>query len=721
MMADKKLDIDDVVAEISFLVEEAHQFMYSEFSDKWETNEIYYEGDCDLPLDAGRSSIVRTEVRDIIRGLMPSVMRTLLHSRKPVVFRPSSIRQAAFVEQQSQWCQQTFYANSGYTQLYMAILEGFKHGLGLLKVWWDEDPIPEFFTVTAITRADVMQYMDQPDVVVTDVSVHEYPENSPFEGSSNRETLYDIKATRYYENGRLRFEAFPIYEFFVQRNATNLDEFVHGHRRSVTVREAIELGIGDDGTDWSAFDDADPEENDANAASTVRRGYDPSGTTEADVDPLNKKFLLSEAYCYYDMDGDGISEKYCFYLGGTSYKYISHYQVEDFCIAPVIPDLNAFTVVGRSVTDIAKQSQDNLTSLLRIIMDNAHIANNPRAAGDPSRVDFEDLMNNAIGAPIKTKGSPDIQVFEVPFTAGNLLPMLQYLGVESENRMGVTKAATGLDPDAMQSTDKNAVMNTIQLAQGQSELIVRNIIETGLIPIFRKMLRLSIRHMSPIQLMQYKGAVVPVDISAFDPDLLAEPTVGLGTASPEQKMQTLSFIYGEQTKFMQTYGLDNPFTSLSQVYNTIEDMIELGGIYNVGRYFNYVGKEEEQVIAKQLAEQAKKQAEMAQANQPADPSKTMFAIESMKARLRQTEILAEQRRVELELQQRAMEAAEKADLERDKLAQNRVIELSKLRQGDINMAMDAKIKAEQDGTKPKTVTAPREQTSAPSGQAVIEQ
>lgn len=675
---DFKVDAETASDMLAVIVNDAVEFMFSEFSDDWDTAERYFSGQSDLEDEVGRSQIVKTEVRDVIRAIMPNLMRVLMQSRKPVEYSAVNMKQAAFVEQQSMWVRQVFFANGGYRALYDAILESLKLKAGPMKVGWLPEAAPRHFSVTGITAAEVAEYQAQPDIVVKEVEEHEVEENSPFKGSA---TLYDIECVQYFQNGRLLIEPFPMYEFFCERNAgSNLEEYVHGHRRSVTIAKAMELGLEAD--DLLDLDNDDPELNQAAAAVTAKKGFAPQ--EKMDTDTLNREILLTEAYAYFDMDGDGAVECYRFLLGGSQYKYLSHEAVDESNIVLVLHDPIPFAAIGSSITDIAKQGQDTITSLLRSMLDNAYIANNPRIAGDPTRTDFADLMNNAIGAPIKTRGSPDLKVVEVPFTAGNLLPVMDWLESDNEQRVGVTKAATGLDPDALQSTDKNAVMNTIQLSQGQVELMARNVVETGLIPLFRKLLKLATRHMDSIQLLRMKGAYIPVNIREFDPNLSAEPNVGLGTASPMQKLQTLNFIYGEQQKYMSQFGIDNPFTSLSQIYNTLEDMVELGGLVNVGRYFNYVGRNEEQVIGKQLAERAAQAAAEAAKNQPVDPSKVMMAIESGKRRIEQMEVLTKNRIEELQLQLEALKVTTNADLERDKLAQNRMIEFAKLRRDELN-------------------------------------
>jgi hypothetical protein len=335
-------------------------------------------------------------------------------------------------------------------------------------------------------------------------------------------------------------------------------------------------------------------------------------------------------------------------------------------------------------------------------MDNAHQANNPRMAGDPVRTNFNDLMTNGIGAPIRTKGRPEIQVIDVPFTGQGLLPFLDWLERDAETRVGSTKAARGLDPDALQSTDKDAVLNTIQMSQGQVELMVRNIVNTGLIPLFRMALRLATRHMDRQQVMLFKGEVVQVDLALFDPNLAAIPNVGIGTAAPEQKLSALQFVYQEQQKYMAQFGLDNPFTSLSQVFNTLEDMLALAGLNEIGRYFNHITPENEQVIAQNIMQAQAQAAEQQQQNMPLDPGKALMMTESMKARVKQLELSTKQFLELANLQQRALEKAEELDFKRDDLVQDRVIRLAELGQG----ALNDRITREQQSTQPKTPSTP---------------
>lgn len=692
------ISLEDAVRELGTQVPSAVNFLHSSFSEDWEKAERYYAGETDLPTVPDRSKVVKTEVRDSIRAIKPSVMRTLLHARKIVEYVPKQLWSADFVEQQSVYATQLFWANNGYKIISNIYDECAKKKACPVKVTWEEDPFPEYFKATGLQQTDLRALEEAPDVEIASVEANTIPLTG--------ETAYDVEWHKYYTNGRIRMEAFPITEFFISRNATCIeDATVHGHRRDVTVHEALELGLDHD--DWMSLDSDDPEESLYSGESYERRRYQVEESEDLDSSDLaNHKFLLTECYCSFDLDGTGNLQKYVFYLGGTNYEYLHHEKIEDWEIDLVQIDPVQFASIGHSIADLTTAEQDMNTSILRAITDNFHMSNNPRLAANPMLTDFSDLMNNSIGAPIKQKAGGEIQVIGVPFTGQQGLPLLQYLESDVQNKVGVTKAAQGLDPDAMQSTDKDAVRNTIMLAQGQVELMVRNIIETGLIPLFRKLLRLSVRHMDRMQLIRIKGMVIPLDQALLDPDLVAEPNVGLGTTSPEQKMQALLFILDKQETILQTYGFDNPFVGLSQVYNTLEDIVELSGFHDVGRFFNLVTPEKERLIAQQRQEAARQQEEAVANSVPMDPSKAMLTIESGKARIRALELTAEREKTAKEYAFKANQHADEIDLERDKLAQSRIIELLKLKQDANVKRADTLIKREQirngKGTAPQT-------------------
>ncbi len=692
------IELDDAVTELSTLIDNATEFQAANLEEEWALAERYYNGECDLEDFEGRSNVVKTEVRDAIRNVMPSIMRVLLQSRKPVQYIPSNPVHGQWVEQQSEYVTSLFLKNDGYMQLYFSILEALKLKKGPMKAFWEPDPTPEYFHYTKVPFSTIEEMLADPLIQLTD-----FEEAETQLGDIE---VYDVKGYKLHENGKIVMEATPNYEFFISENCNSIEQAlrqgVHGQRYLVTVAEALNLGLDYDG-DWLELSAEDPEQSDHSSSSTERRGYQKRApNTVSSNDVLKHEFLLTEAYISYDLDGSGRPQIYRFYLGGTNHTYLYHEQIQDSPFSLIVPIPIPHSASGHSIADFTITEQDTHTALMRAMIDNAHAANDAKIAADPTKTNFDDIMSTAINAPIRKRAGDTLQVIQVPFTGQGNLQTLQYLDQDIQNKLGITKASQGLDPDALQSTDKDAVLNTIATAQGQTELMVRNIVETGLIRLFRILLRLSIQHMSPRQIMVTKGKVIPVNTKMFDPDAAAIPNVGLGTASPQQKQQALAFVLQKQEMYMEKFGPNNPFTSYAQIYNTMEDLLESQGLYNVERYFNIVTPkvEEQWGKAQQKIQQQAQQA--AQENAPLDPSKALMQIEKEKRQVDKIKLLGEQRFKERDLSLKALTQAEKDDLERDRMKQDRVIDLLKIKE-DADQE-DKRIRQEQKSQPKETKT-----------------
>lgn len=683
-----KISVNKLLPYVRQDIEDAVDFVTTEFADDFEKADRYFNGEVDLVYEEGRSKVVSTVVRDSIRNLRPSVMRVLTANRKRLVdYVPANVQIANAVEAQQAYVHQLFWANNGYRVLYDAVDESLKHRFGPVKTYWEENPPPEFVRITGLTLDEVQFVSEMPDVDVLEI----IPTDGVGEGE-DRIDFYDVEAERQMSNGRIVMEAIPYGEFFISRNARSTkDARVHGHRRSVTVSEAIDMGL--DYRNWEDLDDDDPEMARIAGQADERRGYSKHGEN-ARPDILSHRFLLTEVMVWADFAGVGYDQLYCMYLGGTSYKLLkdedgedAYYREQETPYDIICHDPKAFGVIGTSIADVTMERQDVQSSLLRGMLDNVQMANNPRLAGNPSLVNFDDAMNWNIGHPIRMKGQgTTMQVIQIPSQIQATLPMLDYLETDTQNQVGITKAAQGLDPGAMQSTDKQAVQNTIQLSQGQVELAVRNIIETGIIGIFRKLLRLSVQHMDRFQTVTMLGHVMTVDQMMFMPDLQAQPQVGLGSVTDEQRLAGLAQTLQTQMGIMQQLGTDNPFVKMTHIYNTLEDLTEAFGLYNVSRYYNVVNPEVEAQYAEQ---QAQKMAAMeaAKKGQAMDPALALIESEKIKAGTEKLKVIAQARSKALELQLQAIKADADDDLERDKLAQTRALTSAKIL-GDTAVKVD---------------------------------
>ena len=677
------ISLDEAIKEVGALVDDAVSFMTSEMFPIWERADEFMNGETDLRREEGRSSAVQTVVRDAVRALRPNMMRVYTETTAICQFSPANpldMRVATIAEAQSAYCNQLFWASGGYKTLTNTIYNALVKKAAVLKSYFRPVHEDNYLSLTGVTQDQLAALEAMEDVFI--VETEEDGSTSSLDAATGQPAvtpLFRVELAWRKKGGEIRLEDVPLVEFFVDDHATSPDDAtIIGQRRVVTVAEAKSLGLDYD--DWLELTEDDPSKSEGAGSQISRAGYGKSMDMEG-KDLANHKFLLIEAYARFDLDGTGLPQLYRFWLGGMHNAYLDHDRVSDnpYSVAQADPIPGAF--FGGSIPEILDEDQNTQTSMLRAALDNAHMSNNRRLAVHDTLVNMADVMNKALGAPIRVRQSGQIQEIGTESTLGTMLPFLEFLKQRANDKVGVTNASMGLDPDALQSTDKAAVQNTIQLAQGQVELMCRNIAETGIAPAFVKLLKLSMVHKPKSQQVFVNGYAMQVDQTMFDPAMEIKAGVGLGTGNTMMKMQSLQSIAAKQEQIIVEYGPDNPLCGLPMLMNTMIDMGKISGINNMGRYFNQVTPE----VTQQLAQIA---AQKAQANQPEPPSAAMAAAESIRAQSRIAEKQADSE-IQRELQsQKQMSEIIKLlmndDLARDKLAQELEIERARFAGEQIN-------------------------------------
>lgn len=670
----KGLEVDDVLAELGELIDSAVDFMQTELLPDWQRAEEFYDGDCDLTIIEGRSNATETVFRDAVRSVKPNVMRTFTQYHQLVEFVSpdnTDFGMCAIAEKQSDYANTLFWNNDGYIALSDITHNTLVKRSGILKTSRIKTVEEEFVAVDNVAEDQLQLINEMPDFTIVSVEESDSYEDPELGGVT---ALYHVEVAIRREGGKNLMQSVDLLTFFVDDNATTPENArVIGERRNVTVGEAISMGLEYD--DWLALDEYDAGEDAGRGEEEARRGVSKDSDEET-VDDSGHIFLLTEVYVRYDLDGTGVPQLYRFMLGGTTYEYIDHERVEEnpYSVCNGDPLPNAF--FGRSLMDVLDEDQNTQTALLRETVDNASLSNNRRLAVHDTLVNMADVMNNAMGAPIRVRAPGQIQEIGTTSNLGTLLPLLQYLRQQSEIKAGTTNAAMGLDPDALQSTDKEAVQNTIQLAQGQIDLFCRNIAETGLRSAFKKLLKLNLRYPD-------KGKVQSVFEQLFDPNMAMRVRIGLGTGNISGRIAALNQVIQEQKSVIETYGPANPLCTPAHVLRSLTDLGSLMGLHNMGRYFNQITPDVEQQLA-QLLEQ-----KMAQA-QGEPPSVAVEKAEAVRA-----QGLITSKQMDNEQKDKDREAKSIGDLakllmeddfKRDQLAQQLEIESAKQIGGMVDKA-----------------------------------
>jgi hypothetical protein len=657
-------------------VTDSVDFIESEIAEDRIKAQRYFDGEVDIGEEEGRSKVVATKVRDTIRAIKPSLMRVFLSTDKPVEYVPRGPEDVQAAEQATEYMHYVFNEHNGYRVLNDAFHDAMVKKVGIVKVYWDNYQEQETYDFENLNEMEYRVLTMDDDIEVLE-STKRVEMTIDEMGMEVEAPYYDLKIARYKDVGKMCIESVPPEEFFVDRNARSIDDaYAVCHRTEMRIGDLIQMGY--DYEDVKSLTGLQHSDTFSEVEEFERRGYEEDYSDEDVQDPAMRLVAITEVYMKIDVTGSGIPTLQKVTLGGAQYKLLDYMACSHIPFAAFEVDPEPHTFYGRSVADLIINDQDASTAMLRGVLDNVALTNSPRLEILDGAVNVDDLLNNEIGGIIRVKQAGAIQPQAVPFVAGQTLTALQYLDLEIENKTGVTKASTGLSPDALQNTTAAAVNATVQAQAGQIEVMARNLAEGGMRRMFTLMLKVMHENVEEQQMMRIAGAeYVPVDPRSWNVTMDVTVNVGLGTGREEQKLAALMQTFQVQSQIMQGYGPQNGIVSLTQIRNTLADILALNGIRNSTRYFNPMNPQVEQQMMMQQQQAAQQQGQQGdpqvQAYLQAEQMKTQAKAQTDMAKMQ-----AQMQKDQFKLQLEAQKAAADDDRARDKMDQDLLVSAAEI-------------------------------------------
>ena len=671
---------EEIQSIVQDAIQDAVDFVESEISDERLKAQRYYDGEVDIGYEEGRSKVVATKVRDTVRAVKPSIMRVFMSTTKPVEYVPRGPEDVALAEQATSFMHHEFQRLNGYRVLNDAIHDALVKKQGIVKTYYKRYPKAKIYTFSDLSEDELTLLTADPDVQVLEQEMEMRMQLDEF-GMDVEAPVYSVKISRTEMKGELCMESVPPEEFFVNRDARSMDDaYVVCHRTDMRAGDLIAMGFEPE--EIMRLDGMSQGTTGTEAEVFQRQGYDEDYGDDDDQDPAMKNITVTEAYMRMDVDGTGVPILHKFLCGGTNYELLDMEPVDEIPMVKLEVSPEPHSFYGNSLAELIWDDQDAATVVLRGVLDNVALTNSPRLGFIEGSVNLDDLLNSEIGGLVRMRQNGAIQDLSVPFTAGQTLNALTYMDKLVEQKTGVTQNMA-LNPDALQSTTKAAVTASVEAAAGQVEVMVRNLAD-GLRDLFRLMLQIVHKNIDEEQMMRLNGIFTPVDPRVWDTSMDISINVGLGTGREDERVAALQQALQLQTQIYQGYGPQNGLVSLTNIRNTLTDMLAAAGVRNSDRYFAPINQEIEQQM---LALQQQQQQMMAQQQQ--DPNAAYLQAEQMKA---QAKVSTDMAKLQLE----AQKAMAEDDLKRDQMAQDLLVDAAKIA-GQYGAQVDvAGIKAEQD-------------------------
>ena len=620
----------------------------------------YYYGDLFGDEEDGRSQVVSMDVRDTVQGILPSLMRIFFGPERVVEFAPQGPEDVQNAEQATDYVDFIFKRdNPGFKILHSAFKDALVRKCGIVKYWWDESVEVRAESFSMLDEQSMMMLTSDPDIEISAVREYPVPGTEPQNEAQGIMTpppmMYDVEIKRRIKTGKVKIEALPPEEFLIDRRAKSIEDatFV-GHRTMKTVSDLVSMGY-----DYDEMVEASGNGNDFdnNQEYTARNPFAVVNTSN-NGDPSSKSVMYIEGYLKVDFDGDGIAEMRRICTIGTGNKVIRNEIVSERQFADFCPDPEPHTFFGMCPADVVMDIQRIKSNVQRGILDSLAQSIHPRTAIVEGQANMEDVLNTEVGAVIRMRAPGMVQPFTTPFVGQAAFPMLDYLDDIKQTRTGISKAAAGLDADALQSTTKAAVSATVNAAHQHIEMIARIFAETGLRKLFTGILKLVVENQDRARMVRLRNTFVPIDPRSWDAKMDVIVNVGVGDGTIEDRINILNQVAARQEMLIEKTGPNNPVVSLPQYTNTLTKLLQLAGIKDSTNYFNQLPVDfqlpeppapkptPEEILAQVQAQSIQADIQKKAAELQLDRERMIMADDRERDRIEQDGIL---RRYELEL------------------------------------------------------------------------
>ncbi len=588
-MAEPKKAMTDTEfeAEALSLRNEARDWIDNEIAPKQARFWRYYNGLVEGTPPANRSKFVLTEIRDAVEATMVSLLRIFL-TTVPARFIPTKMANVKSAQQRTDTANFVFMVkNNGFRLLNDAFRDGLVGRYGVMKTVWNPGKRVEVSEYTGLGELEFTALATDEDTEVLEAEIEDEDSETP---------TFTAKVKVTHNEGHIQVEGVPSEEFIIDKRAISADKALivgqDGLRRS---QDVINEGLvsKEDVEKWGT---GSADRAISTEVQTSRTTYAPEpsiggGGFGTDVtgasgegDKATKLIRLSECYIRIDKDRDGIPELYRVIFLGEHVTEFEEWDVQPFSVGS--PFYRPHTALGFGLGDIVQELQDLGTAVARSMLDSLYRAVNPRKWAITGQVNMNDLARNEFDDTIRVRAANAVGNIETPFVGQDALAVLSWAEEKKEMRTGTSKAALGLDPDALQSSTEFGVMSVFTAAQAKVESMARAFGESLVADVYDKIARLLAMHQKQEMVIRLRGDFVPVDPRQWLQALQVESTVGIGRGTQTEKAQNMQMITSKQEQILAQLGGDNPFVTVEHYAQALQDLLSVSNEDHPQRYMN---------------------------------------------------------------------------------------------------------------------------------------
>jgi len=561
-----------------------------------------------------QSSVISTDVADVVDSDMPSLVRTFLGPKDVMHFEATTNRDIDIKEAE----EKTAYINwiirhqkDSYKIQFDWIKDAEIQKLGVVRYDYEEleevdeqeyeglSPEEMVMLVSDLTQED--QKKD------TDITIIEQDEEDGEHSIKFRVTTIKKQFT---------IKNVPTENFLISRGAKSKEDAeMVGDRCLVTRSTLIQMGY-----DEQVVRNIPTQGNTERERSTLNQiRFQDQGGDDEDTD-LNhwasQEVELSNLYVKIDFDGDGIAERRHILKAGNVLL-----ENEPFKIAPYAMFSSIgmpHKAIGRSRAEITVQAQRVNSVLTRQILDNIYRVNNGRVVVNDDETNIDDLLTVRPNGIVRTSGDPRMAVaqLETPYIGDRALQVVQYMDSKRAQSTGTYLANQGLDSDSLYNETATRFQGMQAQGDAKIELVARNLAETGYRDLYEGLAWLVSHYQNDVTEISVLGKPLTVDPRKWKMNHHLVSKVGLAAGDDEQLINNMASLL---TIDQQLKASGSLITDEAKTYNKLAKITESMGLPRTSDYFNDPTQPDELLQAQNeqlltLAEQQKQALEQLQNN-----------------------------------------------------------------------------------------------------------
>jgi hypothetical protein len=614
----------------------------------------------------GRSGYVSSEVSETISWCLPQILK-VFYAEDSVQFDPIGPGSEQAAELATQYCQYVLYKkNNGHLILHDFFMDALLQKNGILKIYFDNAPEYTREEYQGLSDVELTQLLQDESVEPVEHETIEGPID-PITGETSQ--LHDLTIKRKKnKTGKVKIINIPPEELVVSSRAKSLDldeaPFV-AHRVKKTISWLRQQGytISDDindGTEDQSQFSAEKIARDVANGSFFNDNVD-SGTP---IDPSQREVWVVEAYFKCDFDGDGIAEmRKVTKIGG---KVLDNDEVftQPFISTSPFPQPHKWN--GRSMADEVKDLQLLKSMLMRAMLDSFAFNINPSKAVDMTKiVDPNDLLDTNPGNYIKMRGDINNAFYAMPSSGvgTEAFSLLGYIDNIAESRSGVSKMTQGIDANVFNktATGTQAIMSA---SQEKIALIVRLLAETGITPMYKKIIQLAANYADGPELIRINSEFAEVNPKQWANLDTITVCVGTGALDKSQDLANLNQLMQIQNQMGGLHPQISSMVDPEKVHNAVTRLVKGMGFKNPTEFFNDPRGQEYGMLLQQASQPVPP---------PIDPNIEMVKVEKQKAEqnmlIKTAEFELDKLKADRQFELDKFETRLKYSIEADKLAQ----------------------------------------------------